>query len=328
MPLVTYFALGGTIASIREPGRSGAAPALTATELLRSIALPDSVEVDVVQFLQVPSPEITITDIIRLHEAIRAAVTNGARGIVVSQGTDTLEESAFLLDLLWEGPEPIVLTGAMRGPSLPGSDGPANLVAAVQVAACELVRGCGVVVVFNDEIHAARFARKTHTSNPAAFCSPTLGPIGWIAEGRPVVATRPVPMQRLPSPKTTLVPPVALITMGLGDEGLLLQAVAKLGYQGLVVEAFGGGHMRAASVPVLAELSATMPVVLASRTGAGQVLRGTYDFPGSEMDLLRRGLVHGGYLDGLKARLLLSLCLANKMSQRQIAQTFGSFSSG
>jgi L-asparaginase len=327
-PQITYFALGGTIASVKKPGRKGASPDLTAAKLLQSIPVTaHQASIEVVQFMQVPSTEITIPDLVRLHEAICITISQGSHAIVVSQGTDTLEESAFLLDLLWTGPEPIVFTGAMRNSSLPGNDGPANIQAAIQVALCEQARSCGVLIVLNDEIHAARFARKTHTSNPATFRSPPLGPIGWITEGRPHVVTRPTVRPHITPPSTAQVPPVAILKMGLGDEGILLEAVVDLGYKGLVLEAFGGGHMRATAVPILTKLLSKIPIVLTSRTSAGEALRNTYDFPGSEIDLLKRGLIHGGYLDGLKARLVLSLCLALGMNTIQIADIFKALAS-
>jgi L-asparaginase len=327
-PQITYFSLGGTIASVKKRGRTGASPVLTAAELLQSIPMAaQHASIDSVQFMQVPSTEITISDLVRLHEAICVAVSRGSQGIVVSQGTDTLEESAFLLDLLWDGHEPIVFTGAIRNPSLPGNDGPANMQAAIQVALCEQARSCGVLIVINDEIHAARFVRKTHSSNPATFRSPVVGPIGWITEGRPFIATRPTVRPHFTPPSAVQIPPVALLTMGLGDNGILLDAVARLGYKGLVLEAFGGGHMRAAALPILTELMSAIPIILTTRTGAGEVLRNTYDFPGSEIDLLKRGLIHGGYLDGLKARLVLSLCLAHSMDSVQIAGMFKAFAS-
>src|SRR6185437_4013034 len=139
---------------------------------------------------------------------------DGSAGIVITQGTDTIEETAFALDLLWAGHAPIVITGAMRNPSLPGADGPANLLAAVQVAASPTARGLGALVVFNDEIHAARFVSKTHTSKPSAFQSRHTGPIGWLSEGHPVVVSRPVGRFCLDVPSNSEVPPVALVRVG------------------------------------------------------------------------------------------------------------------
>ena len=323
LPRIDYFALGGTIASVSEAGREGAAPALSAAGILKSVpGLSGLARIKAHQFLQAPSVEITLADLFRLHRAIGTAVSEGACGIVISQGTDTLEESAFVLDLLWDGAAPLVLTGAMRNPSLAGADGPANLEAAIRTALGAEARNCGVVIVFNDEIHAARFARKMHTSSPAAFQSPLAGPIGWISEGRVRLVTRPAPRRHLAVPEGAEIPPVALVKMGMGDDGRLLASAAGLGYRGLVLEAFGGGHMPAASLPILEELSAAIPVVLTSRIGTGEILRETYRFPGGEMSLLAIGLIHGGMLDGLKARLLLTLCLTCGMDRRQIAKMF------
>lgn len=131
------------------------------------------------------------TEITRLFE-------EGSDGIVITQGTDTIEETAFVLDLLVDAETPIVVTGAMRNPSLPGADGPANLLASVQVASSFAARGLGTLVVFNDEVHAARFVRKTHTQNPATFRSSPVGPIGWISEGTPRIPTRLPKSPRIP----------------------------------------------------------------------------------------------------------------------------------
>lgn len=325
MTKITYFALGGTIASARQSGASGAAPSLSAGDLLRAAGLEaSSLHIEAVQFMQVASPEITLADLIRLNAAIVARAEAGAQGFVISQGTDTLEETAFFLDLMWTRPEPIVVTGAMRNPSLPGADGPANLQAALLIAASPRARNIGVMAAFNDEIHAARFVRKTHTANPATFRSAPLGPIGWMAEGQPVMAMTPVRPFSLPAPASPP-PPVALFTSTMGDDGLLFDAVTASGYKGLVVEAFGGGHVRAATVPKLEALANIMPVVLASRTGGGEMLRATYGFPGGEMDLLSKGLIGGASLDGLKCRLLLSLCLAHGLDRAAIAAAFAAW---
>ncbi|MDQ2804305.1 MAG: asparaginase, partial [Pseudomonadota bacterium] len=117
-------------------------------------------------------------------------------------------------------------------------------------------------------------------------------------------------------------PQVALVTASLGDDGRLLRAVGTLGYNGLVIEATGGGHVPRAMVEPLADLARNMPVVLTSRTGAGELLRSTYGFPGSETDLLDRGLIHGGILDGLKARLLLMLLLRAQADRETVTAAF------
>lgn len=310
-PLVTVFSLGGTIASTSTPGAGGVTPRLGAAELLAGVpGLDGSAEVEPVAFRRVASGDLTFDDLIALAAEIGARFAAGAAGAVVVQGTDTIEETSFVLDLLVGAPNPVVVTGAMRNPTLAGPDGPANLRAAVLVAASSEARGLGVVAVLNDEIHAARFVRKTHTTSPAAFSSAPAGPIGRLVEDRPRIALRPARPPAVPVPAGP-VPPVALLTMSLGEGERLIDQVGALGYAGLVVESFGGGHVPSWTVPALARLAAAIPVVLASRTGGGDILQSTYGFPGSERDLIARGLIPAGFLDGPKARILLSLLLAN-----------------
>jgi L-asparaginase len=320
---IAVFSTGGTIASARSGDRA-ALPTFSAAELVAALPeLAGVAEVTAVQFRQVASSDLSLADMIALAIEIERAVTDGAAGVVVTQGTDTLEETSFILDLLWDGEAPVVLTGAMRHPALPGADGPANLLGAALVAASPVARGLGALVVFNDEVHLPLFVRKTHTASPATFRSPAAGPIGWIAENQPRIALRPAMRHhiRLPAGSPT-VPPVALLKVALGDDGRLVPAVAAQGYRGLVVEAMGGGHVPRAMAGPLAGLARQMPVVLASRAGAGEALRRTYGFEGSETDLLARGLIHAGVLDGPKARLLLTLMLIAAASEQAVAAAF------
>ncbi len=325
-PRVDYLATGGTIASLPSSTSPGSAPKLSAEEIARSVVgIDDTVDLHTAQIMQRPSTAITFRDVLKLRDEIARRVEDGSTGVVITQGTDTIEETAFALDLLWSGDVPIVITGAMRSPSRPGADGPANLLAAVQVAASREARGLGTVVVFNDEIHAARFVAKTHTSSPSAFQSRLSGPIGWVTEGRPVIATRPARRFHLDVPSEAAVPSVALLRLALGDDGRILPMLRRLGFAGAVIEGFGGGHVTPSMAPLIERLAADMPVVLASRTGAGEVLHNTYRYPGSEIELLELGLIRAGALDGLKARALLSLCLAAELSTESIASAFQEF---
>jgi L-asparaginase len=326
-PRVTVFSLGGTIASTSDGQRAagGVTPRLGARELVAAVPqIQEVAELEAVAFRQTASGDLTLPDLIALAAEITRRFEQGVDGVVVTQGTDTIEETSFALDLLVSSDRPVVVTGAMRNPTLAGPDGPANLLAAVQVAAAGSAAGLGTLVVFNDEIHAARFVRKTHTSSPATFRSVTVGALGWIVEGRPRIAFRLPALAGVPEevPEGG-VPAVALLTSVLGDDARLVGHVAAVGYAGLVLEAFGGGHVPAQVVPALEELASRMPVILASRTGGGEMLRHTYGFPGSELDLLSRGLIAAGFLDGRKARILLSVLLAAGCDLEGVATAFG-----
>jgi len=316
LPTVAIFSLGGTIAAtnVGADHNGGVTPHLDGDDLVA--AVPQLRLVAVVQattFRQVPSGDLNLSDLTELAEAIQQRFDEGADGIVVTQGTDTMEETAFALDLLVNADRPIVVTGAMRNPTLAGADGPANLLAAVQVAASSDAAGLGTLVVANDEIHAARFVRKAHSSSPGAFQSPGAGPLGWVVEGRVRIVFRVAKLQGIPSGAPDTIPPVALLTSVLGDDARLLTTLEHLGYAGLVLEGFGGGHVPRVVVPVLSDLAARLPVVLASRTGGGETLRDTYGQAGAERDLLGRGLISAGFLNGPKARILLTLLLAHEL---------------
>jgi L-asparaginase len=308
---------------MHDSGAAGVTPRLGAAELVDAVpALAGVAELDTVAFRQLPSGDLGWTDLAELATAIARTFEAGADGVVVTQGTDTLEETAFALDLLVAADRPVVVTGAMRNPTLAGPDGPANLLAAVQVAAAPSAAGLGTLVVLSDEIHAARYVRKAHASSTAAFSSPTAGPLGWVAEGRCRIGLRPPPLPRVVGPAPGPVPPVALLTATLGDDGRLLGCLRAAGYAGFVVAGFGGGHVPSAWVPALEALAAEVPVVLAGRTGAGEALRETYGFAGSERDLLSRGLVPAGFLDGPKARVLLGLLLAGGAGVEAVRHAF------
>jgi L-asparaginase len=215
----------------------------------------------------------------------------------------------------------------MRNPTMAGADGPANILAAIRVAASLSARGLGCLVVLNDQVHAARWVQKAHTASPAAFTSPDHGPLGHVIEGRVHI---PVRIRRW-SPDLSFVPrrsaKVGLATVALGDDGTLIEAMAEH-LDGLVVAAFGAGHVPATIAPVLGKLAERIPVVLASRTGAGPVHRATYGFPGSERDLLARGLISAGYLDPLNARILLHLLIASGADDARIRAAFAAADDG
>lgn len=296
-------------------------PSIEASALVRSLSgLEEIAHVEGRTLRQMPSASFSFADLVEVASEIDIALANGVDGVVVTQGTDNIEETSFAIELLVPSARPIVVTGAMRNPSLDGADGLANVRAAVAVAASPLVEGMGTLVVMNDEIHAARFVRKMHGSSLSAFSSPVAGPLGVVVEGRVHLFAR-VGGLSLERPQGD-VPPVALVRCALGDDGRVLSSLPGLGYRGLVLEGFGGGHVPMSMVESLAQLAITMPVVLASRTGAGVVLNFTYGFAGSEIDLLKRGLIAAGALDGLKARVALSLALASSNDRDEVESRF------
>ncbi|MDQ0790243.1 L-asparaginase [Streptomyces sp. B3I8] len=324
---VLVLALGGTIAMTPTASASGVAPTLTGADLVAAVPGLQGTAVTAEDFRKLPGASLTTSDIVDLVGRLEQADREGVDGIVVTQGTDTLEETAFLADIYYRGSAPVVFTGAMRSAASAGADGPANLLAAVQTATCASAREQGVLVVLGDEIHAARHVRKMHTTSPAAFGSPATGPLGRLVEGtarlqRALKRTGAVP---LPLGAPGAPSEVEVVTASLGSSGILLEGLEDK-VSGLVVAAFGAGHVPQTWVPRLEALAAAMPVVLASRIGTGPVLTSTYAFPGSESDLLARGLVAAGTLDPYKARLLLVAHLAAGTPRSEIAKVFLNYS--
>jgi L-asparaginase len=322
---VAVIAMGGTIAMTPDPS-GGVVPTLTAADIVAAVPGLAELDVEITARTQhsLPSPSITFAHLAELARVIEAEIAAGATGIVVTQGTDTLEETAFFLDLTVPGDTPVVVTGAMRHPSLAGPDGPANLLAGIRVAASEAARGLGALVVFADEVHAARLVRKTHTASTGAFVSPGFGPLGLVVEGVPRLLTTPGPRPCVPVGARLAGVRVGVIPMALGDDGTLLGRVGDA-FHGLVLAGVGAGHVPEAVAPIAGAVAARMPVVLASRAGAGAMLTRTYSYPGSELDLIGRGLIPSGFLDPYKARVLLQLLLSGGASRAEITETFQRF---
>jgi L-asparaginase len=307
---IEIHSLGGTIG---YAGANGDEPVRLSGEALLA-GVPGLDRLDVTLHVRaaepVPSASLTFARLTRLaQEARESCATGPADAVVVVQGTDTLEESAYLLDLLWDRPEPAVLTGAMRNPTLAGADGPANLLAAIAVAADARFRELGALVVLADEVHAARSVQKVHSTRPHAFASPDAGPLGVVVEGRPALLNRPAWPRVTLRPTGALTARVPVLTVSLDEDPAVVAALGGVA-DGLVVAALGGGHVPGPLAGPLGALARDLPVVLASRVGAGRVLTATYRSPGSETDLLGRGLLSSGFLGPAKARVLLVTALA------------------
>jgi L-asparaginase len=319
---VAVFALGGTIAS--SIGSGGAAiVGLSGVELLNTVPGVMAVaDVEVFTVAMVPSGDLRLHHLFELRDQVAGAITAGTQGVVVTQGTDTLEETAYAFELLTSFDEPVVFTAAMRSSDALGADGPANLMAAVRVAASSVARACGVLVVVNDEIHSASDVRKMHTSSTAAFASPLVGPVGYVTEDRVRVLRKPAGRVTIDVPQDAEDARVALVTVGFDDDDGLIGAVTGLGYDGLVLAALGGGHVPSWTVPVIERVAVRIPTILASRTAGGELLRHSYGYAGSETDLLARGLISAVGLSATKARILLRLLLVAGVQRDQVARCF------
>jgi L-asparaginase len=191
LPHIAVASLGGTITMTPGTTGAGVTPTLGADDLIAAVpGLQRIASIETATLASLPGASLSFADVLSALDWAEAAVARGAHGVVLIQGTDTLEETAYLLDLHWSRPEPLVVTGAMRSPGVPGADGHANLLASVQTAASSPCGPLGAVVVMNDEVHAASRARKSHAASTAAFVSPVFGPIGVVSEGRVVYSNR------------------------------------------------------------------------------------------------------------------------------------------
>lgn len=320
LPQIDIHVLGGTITM--AAGAHGATPSLDGNALLAAVpALEGLARYRIETPFLKPSASQTFADITMLVERLQD--TAQVTGHVIVQGTDTIDETGFLLDLLYRGAAPVVITGAMRTATAVSADGPGNILAAVQTALSPLMQGQGVVVTINDTIHAAHRVEKTHKGLLDAFTSPQGGALGHVLEGRVRLLNRP--MQRTMPNMQARFAKVAIIKAGLDVDTDILQAIPELGYAGVVIEATGAGHVAADWADVLKTLVRSMPVVLASRVMRGPIFSRTYGFQGSEMDLLEAGLISAHYLSSHKARLLLSVAIGNQIPRTELPQLFAAF---
>jgi L-asparaginase len=321
---IALLALGGTASMVSGPDR-GAHPVVDANGLLAELPA-DLVERVIPHSLRpVPGASLRTSDVETIAAVAREFIREGGAGVVVVQGTDSVEETSFALDLLWGEDAPVVFTGAMRHFNALSSDGSANLADAIRVAGSPASRHRGSLVVFNGLVHAARFAQKTHSSAIGAFSSNTAGPLGLISEGEVRYFWEgPSRVPPLASTQASAMPRVALITATLDDDGALM-AWATENCDGVVIDAFGGGHVPEWWAESVLGAAGRIPIVLASRTGAGPVLENTYEFSGSEIGLLAGGVISAGLLSGPKARILLKAALSNNWQRGQIADHFRLF---
>ncbi|MET0684534.1 MAG: asparaginase domain-containing protein [Solirubrobacteraceae bacterium] len=314
---VTVLAAGGTIGMT---GAAGAVPELDAGAIVA--AVPELAGLAGLQARTLgawPGVHVMPADALAIA---RAAVAEAAadRGVVVTHGTDTLEETAVLCDLLHGGDAPIVLTGAIRPASATGADGPANLLDAVRTAGSAAAAGRGALVCFGGELHAARAVRKTDSVSPRAFTSPRTGPVGRVAEEH--VEVWAAPLRRPPLPVSQLEARVEIVPAALGADGAMVDAAVAAGADGLVVVVLGAGHAPPEFLAACRRAARAVPVIACVRPERGRLLRGTYGFAGGERDVREAGLICAPSLSPAAARITLLACLGAGHSRVATAAVF------
>lgn len=325
---VALLSLGGTIVMSQDRAGGNARPDDGAGERLLA-TLGDGIEIDSRPLANVSSSDVRPHHLAAVLAQARAAVDEGAEGVVLTHGTDTLEETAFLLERYWDREAPLVITGAMRPASDPGADGPANLRDAVRTATAASARGLGVLLAFDGHAHLADQATKASSRSLAAFVSAPSGPLAIIEQDDLRLLHRPLPRAaRFPGAPPDRFPAVPVLTAALDEDLALLDHLPSEQLRGLVIAGVGMGHVSPAAMPRLRRLlGAGIPVVVASRTWTGGTSTHHYAYPGSEVDLLEAGALMAGLLPATKARLLLQSLLALEAGPEQIREAFSAFAS-
>jgi L-asparaginase len=315
--MIVVIFTGGTISMRYDPAAKGAVPALAGRDILDLVPqLREIADLEVEDFGAHPGPHMTPERMWELRERVAALIARpDVDGVVITHGTDSLEETAYLLTRSLASAKPIVFTGAMRTSSDLGWDGPSNLGAAVRVAASDAAKGFGVLVVMSDRVYAGLDVTKAHTHMLDAFESPGLGPLG-VLDGRRVIFRRSIPFPCEVLDAKHLATPVDIVYAYAGSDSRLLDAVRDTA-RGVVVAGMGRGNVPPAMVPGIERwLAAGKPVVIASRALRGRVGR-TYGYPGGGRRLHELGCIFAGSRRPQQARIDLMLALGAGIDVRQ-----------
>jgi L-asparaginase len=321
---VLVLTTGGTIASLPDPATGAKRPAVSGEELVASVpGLADIADVRVEEVAAESSWNLGPAHMLEVARRANDALAGGeVDGVVVTHGTDTIEETAFVCDLTLNADRPVVLTAAMRSPDEPSADGPRNLMNAVRVAAAPEARGAGAVVALNDEIHAARWVRKLDTGLTGAFGSPRHAALGRVTPTE--VELGPLPPRGFtvePPDELAAEVPIVNAHPGMGD-AVIRAAIEATGAAGLVIEGTGSGNIPGSAADgVSFAIERGLAVVVATRVPGGAKGSG-YGSPGGGAALRKLGAVSAGPLPAGKARLLLMVLLAGGLSGDAAAGAF------
>ncbi|MGV3654825.1 MAG: asparaginase [Noviherbaspirillum sp.] len=320
-PVVRLLATGGTIAMKIDPLTQAPVPAISGDDLLATVpAIADYAAIEVDNLYNVPSAYMDPPRWIALSRAAQAALERPeVAGVIVSHGTDTLEETAFWLDLTVRSDKPVVLIGAQRNASSPDFDGPRNLLNAARIAVDPQSRGKGAMLAMNDRINAARYVTKTHTGNVETFRSGDFGFLGEVYPDRVLYAGTPLRRRHIPI-RTDHMPAVEIVAAYGGADGAALRSAVDRGVQGIVVQALGMGNMNLPMFEAMQyALSRGVPVVVSTRVHNGRVLP-HYGYAGGGKTSFDAGAVMADDLKPAKARILLMLLLQNGVTGQAALQ--------
>ncbi|MEB3101797.1 asparaginase [Ferviditalea candida] len=304
---VVVLTTGGTISSMQNKTtgllRTGS---INGKDLVDACEIGDGIQVQVEEIFRIPSNQYTFHELMILKEKVESILEQEeVDGVVITHGTDTLEETAYFLNLVIRQEKPIVITGSQRSLGNLGSDVQMNLKQAVQVASDRKSRDLGVLVLFNEEIFTANEVRKFHASNIAGFAC---GEIGTV-DGADVIYSRK-PFLRTAYSLQSPLSPVDLISCSLGSDDKFLECSIRSGVEGIVLDGFGRGHVPPVLVPKIKEAADKgIVIVVTSRTLEGRVYP-VYDFPGGAQDLMNQGVILGGSLSAYQARIKLAVLLS------------------
>lgn len=309
---------GGTIAMSEDHTTGKVSPSSENPINLQTNLFSSMADIETVDLFNLPSPHMTEARMLELGQYIEKEAPK-YDGFVVTHGTDTLEETAYFLDLTLNLEIPVVLTGAMRSSNEIGADGLANLRSSILVASDDKSAHKGVMVVMNDEIHTAPHVTKTHTTNLATFQTPTFGPIGLISKNQVLYFQELLNHEYYPVKAVDKKVALLKAYAGMGPE--LFEAVDHAGFAGLVIEALGAGNLPPATLPAIDKfLTKGMPVVILSRAFNG-VTEDVYDYSGGGKQLRQKGIIFGQGISGVKARIKLTV-LVNAEDTPDIEKAF------
>ena len=326
LPVVKLIATGGTIAMKIDPVKQAPVPAISGEDLVATVPeITRVAKVEVQNLSNVPSDYMDPERWVELSRAVAEALARPEVAcVVVSHGTDTLEETAWFLDLTVASEKPVVLIGAQRNASEKDFDGPRNLLNAARICTAPEARGKGAMIALNNQINAAREATKTHTSDVETFKSGDFGFLGVADNDRVIFSRAPLRRQHVPLKlkEGEKLPYVEIVAMYGGADGGMIRAAVAAGAKGIVVQALGWGNVNVAMYEAIRETIAKgIPVVVSTRVPNGRVLP-NYGFKGGGKTLKELGAVFGDNLSPQKARILLMLALQTTSRPEELQKYF------